>query len=59
VPLRVEKLFQEYNTPASFALASVLTFLALITLAVKFAIEHHTHRQLTNGSAPASQEEKA
>ena len=25
MPLRVEKLFQEYNTPGSFAVASVLT----------------------------------
>jgi sulfate transport system permease protein len=39
VPLRVEKLFQEYNTPAAFALASVLTLLALVTLVVKAAIE--------------------
>jgi sulfate transport system permease protein len=39
MPLRVEKLFQEYNTPAAFALASVLTLLALVTLVVKAAIE--------------------
>jgi len=32
MPLRVEKLFQEYNTPGSFAVASVLTLLALVTL---------------------------
>jgi sulfate transport system permease protein len=41
MPLRVEKLFQEYNSPASFALASVLTLLALVTLFVKVAIERH------------------
>src|SRR5262245_48649362 len=39
MPLRVEKLFQEYNSPASFALASVLTLLALVTLIVKVGIE--------------------
>jgi len=39
VPLRVEKLFQEYNTPGSFAVASVLTLLALVTLVVKVALE--------------------
>jgi len=39
MPLRVEKLFQEYNTPGSFAVASALTFLALVTLAVKAAVE--------------------
>jgi sulfate transport system permease protein len=57
LPLRVERLFQEYNSPAAFALASVLTFLALVTLAVKFAIERHTRRQLANGSASASKEQ--
>lgn len=41
MPLRVEKLFQEYNSPASFAVASVLTLLALVTLLVKVGIERH------------------
>ncbi len=40
MPLRVEKLFQEYNTPGSFAVASVLTLLALATLAAKALLEH-------------------
>jgi sulfate transport system permease protein len=35
MPLRVEKLFQEYNLPASFAVASLLTLLAIVTLVVK------------------------
>jgi sulfate transport system permease protein len=39
MPLRVEKLFQEYNTPGSFAVASVLTLLALVTLVLKVALE--------------------
>ena len=39
MPLRVEKLFQEYNTPGSFALASILTLLALVTLVVKVGLE--------------------
>jgi sulfate transport system permease protein len=39
VPLRVEKLFQEYNTPGSFAVASVLTLLAVVTLIVKAFLE--------------------
>lgn len=39
MPLRVEKLFQEYNTPGAFAVASVLTFLALVTLALKTWLE--------------------
>jgi sulfate transport system permease protein len=40
MPLRVEKLFQEYNQPAAFALASLLTLLALVTLVLKVAVEH-------------------
>ena len=40
MPLRVEKLFQEYRTPASMAVASVLAGLALVTLVAKFIIEH-------------------
>jgi sulfate/thiosulfate transport system permease protein len=39
LPLRVEKLFQEYNTPGSFAAASVLTLLAVVTLLLKLWIE--------------------
>src|SRR5437763_15461689 len=39
VPLRVEKLFQEYNTAGSFAVASVLTLLALVTLIIKVGLE--------------------
>ncbi|HYU41813.1 MAG TPA: ABC transporter permease subunit [Vicinamibacteria bacterium] len=39
MPLRVEKLFQEYNLPGSFAVASVLTLLAIVTLIVKTGLE--------------------
>lgn len=39
LPLRVEKLFQEYNQPAAFAVASVLTLLALVTLVLKAGLE--------------------
>jgi sulfate transport system permease protein len=39
IPLRVEKLFQEYHTAGSFAVASVLTVLALVTLVLKRAVE--------------------
>jgi sulfate transport system permease protein len=46
MPLRVEKLFQEYNTPASFAVASVLTLLALTTLVLKLALERKTRRDI-------------
>ena len=45
MPLRVEKLFQDYNTTGSFALASVLTLLALVTLIVKVWLEQKTRRE--------------
>ena len=46
MPLRVEKLFQEYNTAGAFAVASVLTSLALVTLGVKTALEWRTRSEL-------------
>jgi len=51
MPLRVEKLFQEYNLPGSFALASLLTLLALVTLLVKVGLE----RKMRNDAAKALQ----
>src|SRR6266576_5728890 len=45
MPLRIEKLFQEYNTPASFAVASLLTVLALVTLVIKVMVERKAHAQ--------------
>ena len=39
LPLRVERLFQDMNTPGSFAVASVLTLLALVTLLLKTWVE--------------------
>jgi len=49
LPLHVEILYNEYMTQAAFAVASLLTFLALITLIVKTIVE----RRL----APAAVEE--
>ncbi|HKH47475.1 MAG TPA: ABC transporter permease subunit [Thermoanaerobaculia bacterium] len=39
MPLRIEKLFQEYNLPGAFAVASLLTLLALLTLVIKARLE--------------------
>jgi sulfate transport system permease protein len=50
MPLRVEKLFQEYNNPGSFAVASLLTLLALVTLLVKVVLEHKTRRDLAEAA---------
>jgi sulfate transport system permease protein len=41
MPLRIEKLFQEYNLPGSFAVASVLTLVAILTLVAKSKLEQH------------------
>jgi sulfate transport system permease protein len=41
MPLRIEKLVQEYDTQAAFALASLLTLLGFVTLAVKAYLERH------------------
>jgi sulfate transport system permease protein len=46
MPLQVEQLFQGFNTPGAFAVASVLTFLALGTLAVKGRLERLSRRSL-------------
>lgn len=40
MPLRIEKLFQEYNLPGSFAVASLLTLVAILTLVIKSKLEH-------------------
>ena len=39
MPLRIEKLFQEYNLPGSFAVASLLTLVAILTLVAKIKLE--------------------
>ena len=40
MPLQVEVLYNEYNLPAAFAVASLLAGLAVLTLAAKAIIEH-------------------
>lgn len=47
VPLQVEILYNEYNFSAAFAVASLLTLLAIVTLAVKNFIERRAEQQLT------------
>jgi sulfate transport system permease protein len=43
LPLQVEILYNEYQFAAAFAVASLLALLALVTLALKFIVERHTH----------------
>jgi sulfate transport system permease protein len=59
MPLRVEKLFQEYNLPGAFALSSVLAMLALVTLFVKTALEWKTRRDLAEAARLQTQRGEA
>jgi len=44
MPLRIEKLYQEYDTTGAMAIASLLTFLSLVTLALKAWLETKLRR---------------
>lgn len=41
IPLHVEILYNEYQFAASFAVASILVLLAMLTIIVKLVVEHH------------------
>jgi sulfate transport system permease protein len=45
MPLRVEKLYNEYQGAAAFAVASLLALLALLTLGIKTFLEWRTQRE--------------
>lgn len=47
IPLHVEILYNDYKFEASFAVASLLVLLALLTLAVKSIVEWKHHQSLT------------
>ncbi|HZV61901.1 MAG TPA: sulfate ABC transporter permease subunit CysW [Methylophilaceae bacterium] len=48
LPLHVEILYNEYNYAAAFAVASLLAFLALITLALKSYVEWQSARNASH-----------
>lgn len=50
MPLRVDKLVQDYNMPGAFAVASLLTIMALATLGAKVALEHWTAAEQTENT---------
>lgn len=59
MPLRVDKLYNEYNGTAAFAVASLLALLALATLGIKTLVEWKTQRnydlaQRTGGAADSA-----
>ena len=47
LPLHIEVLYNEYQFSAAFACATLLAFLALVTLGIKSAVEHFTGHQST------------
>ncbi len=49
MPLQVEALYNDYDFVAAFAVASLLALLALVTLALKSAIEWRHRDELTAG----------
>jgi sulfate transport system permease protein len=51
MPLRVEKLYNEYNAPAAFAVASLLAALALLTLGIKTWLEWHQAREFSKAQS--------
>jgi sulfate transport system permease protein len=56
IPLDVEILFNEYRSTASFAMASLLAFLALITLAVKSFVEKRVEMQMAEAQREVPEE---
>lgn len=50
IPLQVEILYNEYNFTASFAVASILAGLAMVTLVIKAYVERQAHRVLAEGA---------
>jgi sulfate/thiosulfate transport system permease protein len=51
MPLHVEILYNEYNLPAAFAVASLLALLALVTLVLKALLEWRERRVRERGEA--------
>ena len=52
LPLHVEILYNEYNFVAAFAVASLLTLLALVTIVIKTAVERRSDMAADNNDGP-------
>ena len=46
LPLHTDMLYDEYQFAASFAVASLLASLALVTLVLKYIVERRVHQQM-------------
>jgi len=54
LPLHVEILYNEYQFQAAFAVASLLAFLALVTLVLKTIVEYRTRAHAALSEGPVS-----
>jgi sulfate transport system permease protein len=59
MPLQVEILYNEYDFQGAFAVASLLAFLALLTLAAQGLIEWRSRGESAAVSAEGSEREAA
>lgn len=50
MPLHIEVLYQEYNLPAAFAVASLLAMIAVLTIAIRAALEWRVRRATRLGA---------
>ena len=58
IPLQIDALYNEYNTTAAFALASILALLGVVTLCAKSILEHRIEPSRKHGShSEGTQEE--
>jgi sulfate transport system permease protein len=48
MPLRIEKLWNEYNNQAAFSVASLLALLAVVTLIIQTIVERQTSKSVTH-----------
>jgi sulfate/thiosulfate transport system permease protein len=55
MPLHVEILYNEYQSVAAFAVASLLALLALVTLVIKLAVEWRHEREMKTAGEMAPQ----
>ena len=56
IPLHVEILYNEYNIQASFAVASLLTILALLTLVLKAVVEWRHQKSVQQSAASTTRQ---
>jgi sulfate transport system permease protein len=58
MPLRVDKLYHEYNATAAFAVASLLALLALLTLGIKTLLEWKQTRDYQRAQQAVAEPDK-